>query len=328
MIKLYRSNSALNFIVLPIITFGLWFLAIYFQGSGFDNSTPNIEDIIGDVIETDSALVSRVLSVLDVIGLLISAFVIYSINVRITILECRTFLPSYVYVICVLSFPISGHSSLEGITALFITLGIMSALELYREETEHYSAEFRTAFLFSIASILYFPFILLFIFLILAIFFSRRGLTFKGVVISIFGIIIPWFYLYATLYIYGGVPKIEEFTEFMVGINNFNNLELNQSVLIPLITISTMAFVARWLSYSGDQGVSIEERRIVNVMTTLLVLSILFLLFTPRGQLVAPFILSIPCSFFISKLIMNIRWMWVQIMFWLNFVLLLILSLF
>jgi len=305
-LKFFRSQTPVVIIIFIFITILPW-IGMFFLKT--DNCIS---------FENEAILFSYCFSWLKeyrIISLLISFLCILlqslwlnSIIVNADITARGTQIPGLIYFILMCGN--ANVMSFNGVvfSVFFIIYNLKIAFELYNKENT-YIEVFKMAFSISIAALFYLPMLFFYIFIWL-VFFVYRNISFRSILISIVGFILPVLYLFFFYFWFDKIPLLIEVLK-----HNYNQLYIHDFDLrIYLQLIPTvLAFIYLYSLISIFRKINsriIRIRKYIYIIIWLFVLLLIISLVFIDYHLISFSLLSIPATVLVTDLLLGFKRKW------------------
>jgi hypothetical protein len=151
---------------------------------------------------------------------LINALILSLLSYEFQFLQHRTFLPGILYVSIVSSFPALQTFHPAYPATFFVLLSVYFVFSTYHRKNE-ISSTFNASFLLSIGSLFYLPVVTLLPLIWISIFVLQKSDNWRLLVIPLIGITLPWFLLWAFLFVSGSDQTI--LATIVLGFKSVNN---------------------------------------------------------------------------------------------------------
>lgn len=206
-IRFFKNNNPSNFVLLPLFALALWAGGFIFHPVF---TTANSAALFGFLVKSLSS-VPFLSTALSFILIITEAFILNYIASENEIITKRTFLPALLYIVIMSNSEqmLTLHPSL--IANLFLLLSLNRLITSFRKNSA-FPNVFDAGFFLSIATLFYFPSILLFpvIFAGLIIF---RSYNWREWLISVIGFAVPSFFVLTYYFWFDGLPEFFNHTK-------------------------------------------------------------------------------------------------------------------
>ena len=306
MLRFFNSNSIGVLVLLVLIPFLFWipdfFKAVPIPDQAFTGTVPALW------IASFNAHY-RVLSML--IALLIiltNAFLLIQLNTIHIFIPVRTQLPALFYIVLTAVFNPTHQLTPALVDSLLVIIILFRLFVTYK--TDGPSVNFLDAgFLIAVASLIYFPVILLFIFLLVALV-ILRPLNWREWVYVFLGLMLPYVFVISGYYA-AGVPV----SEFFKGFNGlFQHHKQTYSIiqLIGWLFVAGMMIYSSYFMASAIDKMKIHGRKIFMLFLWLFLTSIGIYLVIPGAGMDMVSIAAIPLSYLFSHYFCNCTRNWIN----------------
>jgi len=298
LIQYLRQRSPFQYVLLFVLVFAL-------NISLFFHTTPvNIhnESLIFDIFSEFTSTISNFWYV--VISLLTTYFVALFINHifnKFKLLDEINLFPAFIFIITGSMFPGIILLSPASISFIILLIVIYNLLYLFDMEgaVQHL---FFTAFYLSIASLIFFPVIILIVFIIISYPILKR-LNWREFIIIIIGIWVP-FHLLMIYYYWNN--SLTSFISNISGLYSGFRFPLNWKPVVELIPVSFL-FLVLFIGFVKDSLVSgmrtVQKSRFMRVFAILLIITSVIFIFFTSNYLAFGIFLLLPVSFFLSTIL-------------------------
>ncbi len=302
MLRIFRTNSVYNYILLPII--GALLLIKSFldtkgiSAEGFSISMPSMPKL-----EFPSSSMHLFLF-LGYISVMFICFQLLKTNSRFAFIKERTFLPSYLFLFIVLTLPKLHFFNPAYISAVFSLMAINTLFAAY-EGKNSIDCSFNAGFFIGIGSLFYLSNILLVILIPISIFFLKGKITWREIITPIIGIVLPWLFVFTYYFATNSTALfIENITNYISykGESIIHNYFIIGyfSFLLIIIVVSSL-FV---LKQNDEEKIKI--RRYFKILFLFFFSSLLFLIF-PFVSIELIVISILPLTFIITNYLTFLR---------------------
>ncbi len=306
MLRFFNSNSIGVLVLLVLIPFVYWipdfFKAVPLQDQAFTGTIPAVW------IASFNAHY-RVLSML--IALLIiltNAFLLIQLNTFHIFIPGRTQLPALFYIVLTAGFNPTHHLTPALVASLLVILILFRLFVTYKSDGP--SVNFLdTGFLIALASLIYFPAILLFVFLIASLIIFRQVIWREWVYIFL-GLMLPYLFIVSGYYV-AGVPV----REFFAGISELFEHHRQGYDIMQLIGWSFVIGMMIYSSYfmiKAIDNMKIHGRKIFMLLLWLFLFTVIIYLLVPGVGIDIVSISAIPLSYLFSHYFCNCTRNWIN----------------
>lgn len=275
MLRIFRTNSAYNYILLPII--GALLLIKSFldtRGLSADNFsfvTPSMP-----IFEFSSVSVHSLI-LLGYISVLFICFQLLNTNARFAFIKERTFLPSYLFLFIVLALPDLHYFNPVYISGILSLLAINTLFAVY-EGKNSIDSSFNAGFFTGLGSLFYLSNFFLVILIPFSIFFLKGKITWREIITPFIGVILPWLFVFTYYFATNStdlfIDNLGNYISYKGESIIHNNFILGYfSFLFIIIALSSM-----FVSKQNDEE-KIKVRRYFKILFLFFFSSLLFLIF-------------------------------------------------
>jgi hypothetical protein len=305
-LRFFNSNGIGVLVLLVLIPILYWipdfFKAVPVQDQAFTGTAPALW------IASFNAHY-RVLSIL--IALLIiltNAYLLIQLNTIHIFIPVRTQLPALFYIVLTAGFNPTHQLTPALVDSLIVIIILFRLFVTYK--TDGPSVNFLdTGFLIAIASMIYFPAILLFIFLIVALV-MLRPLNWREWVYVFLGLILPYLFVVSGYYV-ADVP-VKEFFQGFGGLFQHHKQSYSIMQMVGWLFVFGMMIYASYFLASAVDNMKIHGRKIFILFLWLFLLSVLIYLAVPGVGMDMVSIAAIPLSYLFSHYFCNCTRNWIN----------------
>jgi len=310
LIGIFKSNKPVVLITLPFVAVAMWVFA-------FINPVPLVAENTMPFYSLFARWLGEIGLVANFLAILLLVIQSIMLNDTVTksqILNRNNYLPSLLYLVLMSSCPslLTLHPVLFANFFLIIAIGRM--LTIYRQENV-FSQVFDTGFLIAIASLFYFPVILLFPFVWISLIILRPFLWREWVIPLM---VVP--YLFVGVYFFW-LDELDSFwNESIVApiIDRTYNLVISESFYFLI----GMSLIILFLSFRKlSEGLSlntIRARKLLTVLAWFFVFSLISVLTAPSFSINYFVLIAIPLSIYTTSYFLSARSrLWPEVIFFL-----------
>ncbi len=240
--------------------------------------------------------------------ILTNAFLLIQLNTIHIFIPVRTQLPALFYIVLTAVFNPTHQLTPALVDSLLVIIILFRLFVTYK--TDGPSVNFLDAgFLIAVASLIYFPVILLFIFLLVALV-ILRPLNWREWVYVFLGLMLPYLFVISGYYV-AGVPV----SEFFKGFNGlFQHHKQTYSIiqLIGWLFVAGMMIYSSYFMASAIDKMKIHGRKIFMLFLWLFLTSIGIYLVIPGAGMDMVSIAAIPLSFLFSHYFCSCTRNWIN----------------
>lgn len=318
MLKYFNSNR------ISIIIFISLFPAVYWIPSLFPSVSPQIPEVTGVPLgrlilafNRDFRLLSSLVALILVI---VNGYLLIELNTIYIFIPARTQLPSYFYGVLVM-----GMSQLHQLTPALVS-STMLVLVFYRifsaYKVERISLNFLDAgMLISLASLIYFPTLVFFLFL-LASLIILRPFIWREWTFAVLGLIIPYIFL-ISVYFLADISFAGYFTEIADSLNKVEqHFKLSQVINWSFVLVFML--IGSYYMASAIDKMKIHASKFFFVYLFFFLFSVIIYMVIPGSGLGMIFFVSIPLAYLFSYYFVRCRRNWVNEILFLLFLMLLL----
>jgi hypothetical protein len=298
MIKFFSTQQIVSLIViLPLFMLGLW-LPNFIEPSGIYIPTSQFPSPFFDVFVNIFKTESLVLKILSFLAVFFQGILFNAILNQQELLKKRNYLPALFYVLIMSSF-----SGLQNFNPLiftnFLLLPIFALLNNFYMKRNIKTELFAMGILIGIASLFYFPIIVLVLYLFLALIIITSP-EWRHYFIIVVGAVFPYYWFYALKYLFDSPvhllsdKKLDsiDFSQMFSNIGTVDFLYLG--FWIFFLVISLFAFL------TNSNQMVVRVKNILNSYLAYLFISLLMLFWISKYPLALLGVLAFPFSIFLS----------------------------
>jgi hypothetical protein len=303
-IKLFKSNSQISIIILPIFMALCWFNAFLSPAPvNVEHAMPLYKLLVGWTQPVPIAA-----SIFAYIVVVLTGFLYNYIANEQEFLPKRTYLPGLFYCVLMSSSPLLLQCHPLIFANLFITLMLNALVNTYRQNTA-FNGVFQGGFFLGIASLFYFPVVLLFPLLLVSLL-VLRPFIWREWLIIIIGFIFPYIYV-VTYYFWN--DSLNFFWEDRIGYNIINGkrdwlffTEPNPAFWM-LLGFLVLALVR---ISSGFAIQKLKAKKGYTLLFWLLPISFLTILIAPSISMITLSLLAVPAAVILANYFFSMKKTW------------------
>jgi hypothetical protein len=303
-LRLFSGDRFINAILIGLFTVGLWIPSFLSNGSFFFE--PGAHDMpfyaLLDGLFEKHILLSKIVALL---FLLLQGIMIIRINARYVLIQERTFLPAFFFLVISSFFPFLLNFSFFLFGSFFILVMLEIIFSVYKAEPNSFRF-FESGLLIGIASLFYAKLIFLLPFLwVVAL--ILRPFYWREWVLPILGLLIPYLMVFSILY-------LSDKDSMSLFVNLFDNLflhsysfRLNWTNMVFSGFLLILILIASIYMLKVFQFRKIYIRNYYLSFFWLFVLGLLVFVILSGFEIGMIYILAIPVSFIFSNFFINSR---------------------
>jgi hypothetical protein len=305
-LRFFNSNSIGVLVLLVLIPFLFWipdfFKGVPLQDQAFTGTVPAMWIASFNVHY-------RILSMLvALLIILTNAFLLIQLNTIHIFIPVRTQLPALFYIVLAAVFNPTHQLTPAMVVSLLVILILFRLFVTYK--TDGPSVNFLDAgFLIAVASMIYFPAILLFIFLLVALV-ILRPLNWREWVYVFLGLMLPYLFVVSGYYL-AGVP-VSEFFQGFGGLFQHHKQTFSIIQLIGWLFVIGMLIYSSYFMASAIDKMKIHGRKIFMLFLWLFLTAIGIYLVIPGAGMDMVSIAAIPLSYLFSHYFCNCTRNWIN----------------
>ena len=305
MIKFFRQSYAIQYVVIALMAIALWGPAFVTGGplSGHNNATTPLFNLVNTILDF-SPLAQRIFAFL---LLILETLIFNTMLVKNQIVGKVSTMGAFVFVLLMSLTGAQTNFYPFALSTVFILLVINNIFDAYQLPNPEINL-LKAGVFAALASMCYFPSIVLIIWMIVALALAKKG-SIRFQLIPILGFLFVYFFYFTVLFLFGDLKSVllgyrDYFASFTLSISGFNFRTL---VLLALLVIPTLLMLFAGNNAGFEKTVAVRTKMfMVYVMTAFAV----FLLFLGGNVLhngLIFIVLSIVISYVFSYL-SNTRW--------------------
>jgi hypothetical protein len=305
-LRFFNSNSIGVLVLLVLIPFLYWipdfFRVVPIQDQAFTGTIPALW------IASFNAHY-RVLSMLvALLIILTNAYLLIQLNTIHIFIPVRTQLPALFYIILTAGFNPAHQLTPALVDSLILIIILFRLFVTYK--TDGPSVNFLdTGFLIAVASMIYFPAILLFVFLLVALV-MLRPLNWREWVYAFLGLILPYLFVVSGYYV-AGVP-VKEFFQGFGGLFQHHKQTNSIFQLAGWLYVLGMIIYASYFMASAIDNMKIHGRKIFMLFLWLFLFTVCIYLVIPGVGMDIVSIGAISVSYLLSHYFCNCTRNWIN----------------
>ncbi len=292
---------ALILIIMVLLWLGSFLHPRLPSSLNFDN---NPMPLFGIVLKI--AGINPLISVLfTFILVLLTSYLLVSFNTSGFFISERTFLPALIYVIFSGFFPRQQVLNPALPAAIFLILAIRRIMDSYKVQNTAYSF-FDAGLLISTGSLFYANFVWFGLLLIIGIALLRTG-NVKEIIISVLGLITPWFLTFGFTYVTGdGLKSLMSVIAWNL-FTRSTDLNISGVTIAALIVLGLITLISMFYLFSVINTKKIKSRKTFRLLIwALLISAAIFLLFEPVSEEIF-WLAGIPVSYLLTHYFVFVR---------------------
>ncbi len=303
--KLFRSYNPFLIVLIPLIGIAVWWQAFQTETQNvfhFDTYQMFLYKATERFFE-GFPLISKISCF---ILLLIQVFILNQLNKKYLIVNVRTYLPAFFFIIITSSFIELQRINPAVFASFFLIMAIDKVFDSYRIKglAYHY---FEAAFFISLGSLFYLPAAFFIIFLWFAAA-QLRPFHWREWLFPILGLITP--YILLTGYYYVFKQELFYFIDYLT--TNFNyHVEATNYFTLPYMIfygfILFITFIAIMHIFSSLFKKKIQARKSFTLFTWLLIISLAIFFFDASASFEMIYLIAVPMSFLLSDYFAHLR---------------------
>jgi hypothetical protein len=249
LLKILKSNRAVNFFLFPFLGILFWLKSLISPRTYtfYNGETDNILYKPIHTLTIEIPILQIIIPLILIIGM---ALIMLQLNNRYNIIRIRTMLPAPLFILIV-----SGFSNLHTMhpvyfAAFFVLLAIYRLFSAF-DEVKPYSPAFDSGFFLGVAALFYFNAFILFPAFIIGLGVLSREPKWREFIVNIIGFFLPFIFAFSYVFVFGKVPEYLE-TLKLNTFTSVGNLKSNLPVLgylgilFILILLGTIRIVQQY----------------------------------------------------------------------------------
>jgi hypothetical protein len=240
--------------------------------------------------------------------ILAEAFLLNYIINENEIIERKSFLPALVYIVFMSNFNVMLSLNPILFANLFIIISVNKLINTYRKDSA-LAEIFDASFYISIASLFYFPTIVLFPIVIVGII-IYRSLNQREILISIFGLILP--YCFVITYYFWNDRLMEMYHNFGIyfKFKTLPSFDLSQPGYV-LVFLESLIILFSFNKLIGNFiNASQRTKKNLLIVIWLMLFAIGSFLFSPDLNMSCFSLLAVPLTVFVANYFLNMKKIW------------------
>ncbi|NOQ26728.1 MAG: hypothetical protein GQ564_15315 [Bacteroidales bacterium] len=297
--NILKSNQP--FVIILILIFGVGFWVYSFiDPIGIaipaDNINMPFYDFIASYIQHNSFFAILITFLL----VLLQAFLLVQFNKKYIIINYRTYLPAFFYIVIASSFIQLHRLNPVIIGTLFVFTAINFIFSTYRSDYA-LNKLYLAGFLIALASFFWGPFAIFFIIIWISLSILRPFIG-REWIVGVLGFLTPYLFVFVYFFVFLKEDELTRITHYFI--SNFELIKpfysLHYSYYIFYGFLSLLIIVASYVIVSNYQKKKIKTRKYLEINWWLFVISLgLFVIFRNVTYEII-YIISIPISFLLS----------------------------
>lgn len=305
MLRFFNGNSIGVLVLLALIPILIWI-------PDFLKAVPLDQALTGTVPALWIASFNahyRVLSMLiALLIILINAFLLIQLNTIHIFIPVRTQLPALFYIVLAAGFNPTHQLTPALVDSLLVIIILYRLFATYKIDGP--SVNFLdTGFLIAVASMIYFPAILMFLFLLVSLV-MLRPLNWREWVYVFLGLMLPYLFVLSGYYV-AGVP-IKEFFPGFGGLFQHHKQTYSIIQLVGWLFVAGMMIYASYFLASAIDNMKIHGRKIFMLFLWLFLFAVIIYLVIPGVGMDIVSIAAIPLSYLFSHYFCNCTRNWIN----------------
>jgi hypothetical protein len=305
-LRFFNSNSIGVLVLLVLIPFLYWipdfFKAVPLHDQAFTGTVPAMWIAS---FNTHYRVLSMLIALLII---LTNAFLLIQLNTIHIFIPVRTQLPALFYIVLTAGFNPTHQLTPALVDSLLVIIILFRLFVTYK--TDGPSVNFLdTGFLIAVASMIYFPAILLFVFLLFALI-MLRPLNWREWVYVFLGLMLPYLFVVSGYYV-AGVP-VKEFFPGFSGLVQHHKQTFSIIQLIGWLFVACMVIYSSYFMASAIDNMKIHGRKIFILFLWLFLFTLFIYLVIPGVGMDMVSIAAIPLSFLFSHYFCSCTKNWIN----------------
>ena len=309
-ISIFKSNRPAVLILLPFVASAMWVFAFISPVPMVVENTMPLYGLLARLLGEQSFAANS----FAVLLLVVQSIILNNIVSKNMILNRDNFLPSLLYLVIMSSCPslLTLHPVL--FANLFLIIAVSRILKIYRQESI-FSNVFDAGFLIGIASLFYFPAVLLFPFIWVAII-ILRPFAWREWIIPLTGLAVPYFFVGVYYFWLDGLAQFWHECIVVPIVDKSYHIVLNKSYYY-LIGISLIILFLSFRDISkGMNTNAVRAKKFLGVLVWLFIFSLLSVLAAPSYSINYFALTAIPVSVFITGYFLSAKSrLWPELIF-------------
>ncbi|MDY6801301.1 MAG: DUF6427 family protein [Bacteroidota bacterium] len=310
MIKILKSNRPFVIFLIIISAIALWignFLYPSVDLFSFDNEPVLFYKWLNHYF-TYNSFVSLFISLL---LLLIQAFLLVQFNRKYILINYRTFLPAFFYVLIAGSFVPLQRINPVLIGTLFMFIATNYIYDVYRRDYA-LNRLYMAGFFISVASMFWPPFAVFFVVIWIALIILRPFVG-REWVVSLLGFFTPYLFVFTYYYVFLDIVKLEALAESFLGYFNilriFDPMHYAYYIFYALLFICIV--LASFVIITDFHKKKIKNRKYFEINWWLFLIGVLLFIFFENVSYEIIYFIAIPVSFLLTEYFYSVRKRWI-----------------
>jgi hypothetical protein len=303
MIRFFKTLQPATLILVPVIILAFWIRMVFQASPVSDSRALPLWDVVTSLLAAFPSWLNFIL-LFTVIS--IEAIYLNIIMNRHEVLYKNTFLPALIFALIISSTPLLMQFHPVHIVNILILFILNRTFTLFKTDFP-ISALFDCAFLSGIAALVYFPAVILFPFLFIALI-ILRPFSFKEWIITLIGIVLPYFFISVFLFWNHALPAFwKSYSGMFANIHPEILVKPGLNILILafyFVSLLIYSLVKLRMNYRKN---IIRTRGNQQIIFVLLLLGSVWLMLTEKIEVIHFAILVIPLTVFSSYLFVSAK---------------------
>lgn len=305
MLRFFNGNSIGVLVLLALIPILIWI-------PDFLKAVPLDQTLTGTVpalwIASFNAHYRALSMLIALLIILINAFLLIQLNTIHIFIPVRTQLPALFYIVLTAGFNPTHQLTPALVDSLLVIIILYRLFATYKIDGP--SVNFLdTGFLIAVASMIYFPAILMFLFLLVSLV-MLRPLNWREWVYVFLGLMLPYLFVLSGYYV-AGVP-IKEFFPGFGGLFQHHKQTYSIIQLVGWLFVAGMMIYASYFLASAIDNMKIHGRKIFMLFLWLFLFAVIIYLVIPGVGMDIVSIAAIPLSYLFSHYFCNCTRNWIN----------------
>ncbi|MFH1320006.1 MAG: DUF6427 family protein [Bacteroidota bacterium] len=309
LIGIFRSNKPIVLIYLPFVAAALWIFSfispasLISQTNDVQSTMPLYKLFIW--LLGESKIIANISGILI---LIIQSIILNNIIIKNQILSRSNYLPALLYLVLMSCFPslLTLHPELFANFFLIIALGRL--LTIYRQENI-FQYVFDAGFYIGIASLFYFPVIILcpFVWISLII---LRAFAWREWIIPLIGLIVPYLFVIVYYFWFDMLDSLWYESIVLPIVNKSYKIVINKSFYLLFGILFIIIFLSL-RNFSVSLRINtVRVRQLLTVLIWFFIFSLLSVLIAPSYSINSFALIAIPLSVYVTNYLLSLQGSW------------------
>lgn len=299
LLKTFRSNSAINFLIVPIIGILLWANSFYQQKSYqfYDGESQTLLFKPFEMLSNFSELTSQLLAFLILIA---CAFLMMRLNAQFSFIRVRTFLPTGIFLIITSGMPLLHHLLPVHFASIFLLFSLSNIFAAFHDQTK-VEYGFNAGLFLSLGALFYQSTIGFLPFVWIGLLTVRKSPQWRDLVAPILGALVPFIFAFSWFYLNDNTNELfnnisQNFITQQQHIRGSISLQVYLGYLIFLLIVGSAFMILR----NFDEK-KVSSRKYFTVLFWMFINSLILILIIPSASIEMFMLMAIPLAYLIAN---------------------------